>query len=115
MSRAIIFDKDAKFRFDLWKILFKIIEIDLLTNIVYHSQIDEQSKRTNQIVKIVLRFLLTSNDQEYLWHETLSAMQHDFMNTITFTDFISNQILYDTNTQSQIIMLNDVFMKIENS
>ena len=40
----------------LWKIIFQKFKIIIITFIVYHSQIDEQSKRINQIIKIALRF-----------------------------------------------------------
>jgi hypothetical protein len=73
LSRVIIFDKDAKFRFDMWKSLFKAMKIDLLTSTIYHSQIDDQSERTNQIIEIALRYLLTSNSN-LSWHETLSSL-----------------------------------------
>ncbi len=74
LSQVLIFDKDVKFRFDLWKFLFIIVKIDLLISIVYHSQIDEQSERTNQTIKIALRYLLTSNSN-LSWHEALSSLQ----------------------------------------
>ncbi len=92
LSRVIIFDRNAKFRFDMWKSLFKATKIDLFTSIVYHSQIDEQSEQINQTIEIALRYLLISNSN-LSWHEVLSAMQHTLMNTITFTKYSFNQTL----------------------
>jgi hypothetical protein len=89
LSREIISNKDAKFRFDLWKSLFKVVEIDLLISIIYHSQTDNQSERINQTIETTLRYLLTS-DSNLSWHEALSALQHTFMNTIIFTRYSSN-------------------------
>ena len=59
ISRSIISDRDSKFMFDFWQIIFRKLKIDLLTSIAYHSQTNDQSKRTNQIVKIALRFWLS--------------------------------------------------------
>jgi hypothetical protein len=112
LSREIISDKNAKFRFDLWKFLFKVVETDLLISIVYHSQIDDQSERTNQTIEIALRYLLTSNSNLF-WHETLSTLQQTFMNTMTFTKHISNQILYETNTRWQMTLLNEEFIEYQ--
>ncbi len=106
LSRVIIFDRDAKFRFDMWKFLFKTIETDLLTSTIYHSQTDDQSERINQTIEIALRYLLTSNSN-LSWHEALSSLQHDLMNFIIFTSFTSNQTLYEVNIRLSLMMLND--------
>ncbi len=105
LLNVIIFDKDAKFRSDLWKSLFKVVEINLLTSIAYHSQTNEQSERINQTVEIALRYLLTSSSN-LSWHKTLSSLQQKFMNTKTFTEHSSNEILYEMNTRSQLSLLN---------
>jgi hypothetical protein len=106
LSRVIIFDRDAKFRFDMWKFLFKTIETDLLTSTAYHSQSDDQSERTNQTIEIALRYLLTSNSN-LSWHEALSSLQHDLMNFVIFTNFTSNQTLYEVNIRLSLMILND--------
>jgi hypothetical protein len=111
LSRVIIFDRNAKFRFDMWKFMFKLIDIDLLISTVYHSQIDDQNERINQTIEIALRYLLTTTN--LFWHETLSSMQQAFMNTTTFTEHSPNEILYERNTRSELTLLNidDDFMK----
>jgi hypothetical protein len=106
LLKVIIFDRDAKFRFDLWKSFFKIVEIDFLISIAYHSQTDDQSERTNQTFEIALRYLLTSNSN-LSWHEAFSSLQHDLMNFITFTRFTSNQALYEVNIRLSLMTLND--------
>ena len=55
---AIIFDRDSKFISNFWQEIFKQLEISLLTSTTYHSQIDDLSKRFNQIVKIVIKYLI---------------------------------------------------------
>jgi hypothetical protein len=106
LSRVIIFDRNVKFRFDMWKSLFKTIETDLLTSTIYHSQTDDQSERINQTIEIALRYFLTSNSN-LCWHEALSSLQHDLMNFIIFTSFTSNQTLYEVNIKLSLMILND--------
>jgi hypothetical protein len=108
LSRVIIFDRDAKFRFDMWKSLFKTTKTDLLTSIAYHSQTDEQSERINQTIEIALRYLLISNSN-LSWHEVLSTIQQTFMNTVAFTKYSFNQTLYEMNIKSHITLLIEEF------
>lgn len=56
LSKIIINDRDSKFFNEFWKTLFIKLKIPLFYNIVYHSQIDDQSKRINQSIKIALRY-----------------------------------------------------------
>ena len=66
MSSAIIFNHDFKFLSDFWQAIFEKLEISLLTSMIYHSQINDQSECSNQIMKIALCFLLFSIN-ESLW------------------------------------------------
>jgi hypothetical protein len=102
--RVIIFDRNAKFRFELWRWIFKILKIDFLTSTAYHSQTDDQSERTNQTIEIALRYLLTRNSDES-WHEALSFLQHSYMNIITSTEYSSNQMLYKHNINWKLFMI----------
>jgi hypothetical protein len=104
--RIIISDRDAKFRFEMWKWMFKILQIDLLINTTYHLQTDDQSKRINQIIEIALRYFLTTTSNSS-WHKTLSSLQQRFMNTKTFTEQSSNEILYEMNTRSHLSLLKE--------
>jgi hypothetical protein len=103
LSKAIIFDKDSKFRSNFWKSLFKAVDTNLFTSIAYHSQTNDQSERINQTIEIALRYLLISNSN-LSWHEALSTMQQIFMNTRTFTEYSLNQAFYEMNIKSQITL-----------
>ena len=59
IPQAIISDRDAKFMSEFWRTTFRQLDISMLTSTVYHPQTDRQSERTNQTIKIALRFLLT--------------------------------------------------------
>jgi hypothetical protein len=102
--RIIISDRDVKFRFELWKWIFRTLKINLLTSTTYHSQTDDQSERTNQTIEIALRYFLTSNSNDS-WHETLSFLQHSYMNIMISTEYSSNQMLYELNTNWKLFML----------
>ncbi len=69
-------------------------------------QIDDQLKCTNQIIEIALRYFLTENSNN-LWHEALSFLQHTYMNTIIFTDYSSNQVMYESNINWEVFMFVD--------
>lgn len=73
VSKIIIFDRNSKFMLEFWKIVFIKSKTIMLTSIAYHSQIDDQSKRTNQIIEIVLRYhLIATLDDE--WIDILSFL-----------------------------------------
>ena len=100
ISAAIIFDRDFKFIFEFWRNLFKRLNVDLLTFTVYHAQIDEQSKKTNQTVKIAIRFLITVNIDIIFVLSCLQAQLNNFSNA--FTKRSSNEIVYDFKMQKII-------------
>ena len=54
----LITDKDPKFLSEFWTALFTKLEVKLLYSTAYHLQIDGSNKRTNQTVKIALRFFV---------------------------------------------------------
>ena len=51
---ATISDRDLKFGSELWRELFRLLEVDLLVSTAYHPQTDGLSERTNQTVEIAL-------------------------------------------------------------
>ena len=96
LSKVIISDRDRKFLSNLWTALFTKFEVKLLYSTAYHSQTDEASERTNQIMKIVLRHHLTTLKNSKNWSFVLSVMQREFNNTSsTITKKFSNEICYD--------------------
>ena len=58
MSEIIIFDRDSKFMSNFWQIFFIKLNTKLLISMTYHSQINDSSKRINQIVEIVIRYFV---------------------------------------------------------
>ena len=95
LFKTMIFDRDSKFVISFWKTTFHHLKIALLYITTYHSQANEQSKRTNQIVKIALRYFLMKND--VINFITLFSSIQAVMNNSTnvFTDVFSNEIFYE--------------------
>ncbi len=91
LSSFIVFDRDSQFIFILWKSLCKRLSISLRLFIVYHSQINDQSKRVNQNVERYLRFFC-------------SYMQNDWFKWLLMIKFVDNNVL------SSIIFLILFFM-----
>ena len=95
LSHVIIFDKNSKFVSNFWQAMFRLLNIKLLIITTYHSQINEQSKRTNQIIEIVLRYLISKNF-DIDWVTTIFSLQFDFNNVSSvFIDQILNQLKFD--------------------
>jgi hypothetical protein len=91
----IVFDRDSKFTSEFWKELFVKCDVKLSFITTYHSFVDEQTKRSNQIVKNVLRCLLIEQ-YEKCWNNLLSNVELS-LNTSTnaFSNIFSFEILYD--------------------
>ncbi len=91
LSSFIVFDRDSQFIFILWKFLCKWLSIFLWLFIVYHSQIDDQSKQVNQ------------NVERYLY-SFCSYMQNKWFKWLFMIEFINNNVL------SSVIFLTFFFM-----
>ncbi len=81
LSSFIVFDRDSQFIFILWKSLCKRLNISLWLFIIYHSQINDQSKRINQNVKRYLCFFC-------------SYMQNDWFKWLLMIKFVNNNVLF---------------------
>ena len=67
VPRAILSNRDPKFLSKLWKALFDELKVKLLYLTAYHPQTDGFSERTNQSVKIALRFFLHTIKNTTQW------------------------------------------------
>ena len=116
LFKAIIFNRNSKFVISFWKITFHHLKIALLYITIYHFQTNEQSERTNQIVKITLKYFLMKNDViDFI--TLLSSIQTVMNNSINvFTNVFSNEIFYEFKILKVTNLLNNdvVKMKIEN-
>ena len=91
----MIFDRDSKFFSDMWKIFFELMNTKLLIFTTYHSQTNDFFERTNQIVEIVIRFIITNylNLNFILILSALQTQLNNFFNVII--ELFVNEINYD--------------------
>ena len=88
------------------------IDVALLIFIVYHSQIDDQSKKINQTLKIAFRFWF-SNFENINWLKTFFYFTTINNNVVSATiDFVFNEFSYDFRVNDTLIMLKN--LSIEN-
>ncbi len=80
LPKAIVSDRDPKFLSELWKALFNKLGVSLLYTTAYHPQTDGQSERTNQTVKIALRFCLNTLTTATEWPKSLPFIQSNLNN-----------------------------------
>jgi hypothetical protein len=95
LSKTIISNRDVKFLSKLWQIWFNKLSVKLLYFTVYHSQSDDQSKRTNQTIEIALRYHLVVMKNSRKWSHCLSILQSQLNNITIAMSKISNEIVYE--------------------
>ena len=95
LFKIIISDRNRKFLFDLWTELFSRLDAKLLYSTAYHSQIDESSKRINQIFEIALRYHIQTFENVRNWLTIVSIMQRVFNNSSISIEKSSNEICYE--------------------
>ena len=92
LSKKIINDKNKLFIFNSWKTLISLLNIKFKFFTIYHSKIDDQTKRINQILKQYLRYYM--NKTQNNWIELLFIIQLTFnfkiSNTTKKTSFFAN-------------------------
>jgi hypothetical protein len=93
LSKIIIFDRDSKFVNSFWKATFHYLNVALHFIIAYHLSSDDQSKRTNQIIKIVIKYVLM-NKINFI--KVISFIQFILNNsTNAFIEVIFNELFYE--------------------
>lgn len=108
MPKIVILYRNKKFLSDLWSTLFLQLNIKLLYFTTYRFQSDDASKRTNQTLKIALRFFILPIDSRN-WFSLVDALSRKFNNFFISTNRLFNKICYDfTSFINLNLMQNDV-------
>ena len=111
ISRFIVNDKNKKFMSNFWRAIFFKLKINLLISTTYHSQTNDQSKRTNQNLKIALKFWLFNSKNEN-WMFVLSYFTTSFNNFVNVnTKIISNELSYDFRVNNSFVLLKNLSTK----
>ncbi len=78
MSKSIIFDRNSLFTFNFWSNFCYHLRIKIRLNIVFYSQIDDQTKRQNQTLKQYLKIYI--NYQQDNWTRLLFMIEYAYNN-----------------------------------
>ena len=98
--RRVIFDRSSLFVSDYWFALCYRIRVKRKLSIVFHSQINEQTKRQNQTLKHYLRCYC--NYKQDNWGSLLSLTQYVYNNAAhASTELFSFEIVFDYQTNFQ--------------
>ena len=105
ISKTIISNKDFKFLFDFWQIIFKRLKIAMLINTAYHSQINDDFERINQMIEIVFRYLITiySNVNWFVFLSVLQTQLNNFLNVAIGLSL--NEVIYDFKVRDALIVI----------
>lgn len=92
--------------------MFKYLDVSLLYITMYHSQINSQSKCTNQIMKIALQFYLNIMTKATEWLKSLFFIQFNLNNTRNVTSKIFNKTVYDFSSNTVFILNTESILSI---
>ena len=111
MSRFIINNKNVKFIFDFWFVIIVSMSISILIFTIYHSQIDKQFERTNQIIEMTFRFYIIAHSNDD-WTKILLYLQIENNNVKQFTtNYVFNKLTYEFKINNAINILVDFSSK----
>ena len=95
LPKVILSDRDPKFLSQLWKDIFKSMNVNLIYSTAYHPQTDGSSERTNQTAEIALRFYLAGMTNNNQWPVILPRLQAVLNNsTSASTGKSPNEVIY---------------------
>jgi hypothetical protein len=105
LLKAIISDRDSKFVEFFWKITFQRLDVALHFTTAYHLFFDDQSKRINQTIEIIIRFALMKN-QAKSFTKLISSIQ-SFLNNVSnaFIELSFNEVLYEFKIRKSLNLL----------
>lgn len=105
IPKFFISDKNKKFISDSWKTVLGKFGVVFLINIVYHPQTDGQNEKTNQTVKSVLKYWMTSHSGEN-WTKFLPRLKSIFNNMANIsTNSFPNEIIYGYKLKNTLFLL----------
>ncbi len=92
LSKEIINNRNKLFTFNYWKTLISLLNVKLRLFTAYHSEIDDQTERTNQSFEQYLRHYVnkTQNNWVELLFMTQLTLNSKMSNTTKITSFFVN-------------------------
>jgi len=81
-------DWDTQFIFDVWKHMCKMLKIDAKLSTMYHSEIDDQIKRVNAVIKHYLRVFVNYMQNDWVkWLSEVEFVVNNASSSITLASF----------------------------
>ena len=108
ISHVIVSNKNNKFMSNFWQTMFNKFKTIIFIFTMYHFQTNDQSKRINQFIEIVLRFHVIAHfDDE--WIDVLSFIQIDNNNVVhVIIEYVSNELVYEFKINDTLNMLTNL-------
>ena len=102
---AMISDQNSRFMSNFWQAIFARLRTKFLTNTVFHSSINDDSKRTNQTIEIAFRYLITiySNINWIIFLSTLQIYLNNALNAVI--ELSLNEMIYEFKTREIVFNL----------
>ncbi|KAI1004211.1 hypothetical protein K3495_g4001 [Podosphaera aphanis] len=97
LSKVILSDRDPKVLPAIWSSIFTRLGVKLIYAAAYHPQTDGASERTNQTVKIAIRYYFAACDDKprcIEWPRALPMIQATFNNSSKMFRRWPNEIVY---------------------
>ncbi len=92
-------DWDTQFIFDVWKHMCKILKIDAKLSTMYHSEIDDQIERVNNVMKHYLQVFV--NYMQNDWAKWLSEVKF-IVNNASSSITLASLFLINSNQNSRL-------------
>ena len=107
LPRAFISDRDRKFIGQLWKGIFKALNVELLFSSAWHPQTDGMSERSNQTAEIALRYYIATLEDPRCWPKVLPRMSASLNNSTKYSSTAQSptQVLYGFRTREALDLL----------
>jgi hypothetical protein len=102
----IVTDRDSFFTFKFWSSLCYHLWIRLRYNIVYHSQIDEQIEKQNQIFESYLRSYVNYQQNDWVkWFNIVEYVYNNRLNSVLKQTFF--QMMFDSEMRFENVIQKD--------
>ncbi len=108
-----MFDQDTQFIFDVWKHMCKMLKINVKLSMIYHSEIDDQIKKVNAVMKHYLQVFVNYMQNDWAkWLSEVKFIVNNASSLITLASFFlinSNQNLRLDFKSSEFLLENFTF------
>ena len=114
LSARIIFDRDSRYISDFWITLFQKSNVKLDMTAAFHALVNDQTKRINQTIEIVIRCLFIEH-YEKNWSFFIFEIEYALnISENAFIDATLFEVLYEIKSRKRLIALTISFKNDKN-